>query len=650
MGNRVCNHLNIQDIEIIGNFWKEKQSLIREVTIPYIWEALNDNIPGVPKSGAVRNMEVAAGLAEGDFYGLVSQDSDLAKWLEAASYSLALQPNEWLDGIVDKVVELLEQAQEEDGYLNAHYSIKDLNKRWTFLRESCELYCAGHVIEAAVAHHEATGKERFLNIACKYADHIGSVFGREDHQKRGYCGHAEVELALFRLYKATGEKRYLELCAYFIQERGQQPYYFTVEKARLNDDKKIMEHLVYALEQENYIHSQSHLPIREQRHADGHSVKAMYFYCGVADLAMEYGDETLLATLRRLWNSVVNKRMFVTGGIGSAEHGEAFTFDYDLPNDINYGETCASIGLIFLAQRMLQLDHDSRYADVMERALYNGVLSGLSLKGTEFFYTNPLEMWPEACERRKDKAHLLTQRQPWFDCPCCPPNISRLIASLGQYIHTFSDNEIFTHLYMSNRAKFQISGTQLELTQMTKYPWDGLVTTTIRTDTAVQCTLGFRIPDWCKKAEVRVNGIPLISEPVKGYVLVDQVWNDGDRVELVLKMDVQKVYAHPKVRYNGGKVALQRGPVVYCFEQEDNGEILSRLAVRREGAVSARLEPDLLNGVVSLSVDGVRLVSEGDSLYSTEPPVLKDIRLKAVPYFAWCNRTPGEMTVWINER
>ncbi|WP_276353791.1 glycoside hydrolase family 127 protein [Cohnella caldifontis] len=644
--------LPIQDVRLDGGFWKDRQELITGVTIPYIWEALNDRIPGVPKSAAVENFKAAAGLSDQGFFGLVSQDSDLAKWIEAASYSLMIKPDAELEALLDGVIEILDQAQEDDGYLNTHYSLNGIDKRWSFLRESCELYCAGHLIEAAVAHYEATGKDSFLRIARKYADHIGRVFGREEGQKRGYCGHAEVELALVRLYRVTGDEEYLRLSKYFVEERGQKPYYFTVEKAAASSDRNIMEHLVYALEEENYQHSQSHLPVREQEHADGHSVKGMYLYSSMADLALEYGDGELLQACKRLWDSVVGKRMHITGGIGSSAVGEMFTFDYDLPNDASYNETCASIGLIFWAQRMLRLEPDRKYADVMERALYNGVLSGLALSGKQFFYTNPLEIWPEACAVRKDKEHILTERQHWFDCPCCPPNISRLITSLGQYIYTLDEDVVYTHLYMSSSAKIGSGSGAFTLVQESGYPWNGSVRLRIEGEAPVKRTLALRIPGWARDYAIMLNGVDITKETAveNGYAKIDRVWTDGDTLELLLPMDVEKVYAHPKVRYNGGKVALQRGPVVYCLEEADNGPVLSGISLPRESKPEARFEEGLLNGVVALYADAVKTAVEQPALYSAQRPAEEKVRIKAVPYYAWNNRGRGEMAVWINER
>lgn len=654
MGGKLHIHksLSLKAIEITDGFWKERIELVRNVTIPHIWDALNDRIPGIPKSGAVNNFCVASGLKEGDFYGLVSQDSDLFKWLEAASYCLMTMPDRKLEETIDNIIDIIGKAQQEDGYLNTYYIIKDINKRWSNLREGCELYCAGHLIEAAVAYFRCTGKTKFLNIACKYADHIGEIFGREDGKKRGYCGHAEIELALVRLYHATQKEKYLELSKYFVDERGRKPYYFEIEKRLMNNEKDILKNLVYMLEEKDFKHSQSHIPVRQQQDAEGHCVKAMYLYSAMAEIAMEYGDEELVSVLKRLWESVTERRMYITGGIGSSGYGEMFTFDYDLPNDAAYAETCASIGLVFWAYRMLLMERDAKYADTMEIALYNGVLSGLSLEGTKFFYTNPLEIWPEACDNRKDREHIATQRQSWFECPCCPPNISRLIASLGQYIYTYSDHEIYIHLYISGHADFNISVGKVRIIQKTDYPWDGRICISIDTQQKEEFVLACRIPGWCSRFNVMVNGEKVDADNImeNGYIKIKRVWSGNDRVELNMQMEVKRIHANPRVRYNGGKTALMRGPIVYCIEEVDNGCFLSSISINRDGAIKARYEKDLLGGVVTLEAEGTRSFNGDNELYSSSALSSQPIWIKAVPYYSWCNRKPGEMIVWINER
>lgn len=359
---------------------------------------------------------------------MVFQDSDVAKWLEAVAYLLEEKRDSELEALADDVIELLGRAQQPDGYLNTYYTVKEPGKRWTNLRDNHELYCAGHLIEAAVAYFQATGKRRFLDIMCKYADYIGTVFGRGEGQIPGYDGHQEIELALLKLYEATGNENYLKLSQYFIDQRGQQPHYFDQEKEARGETGAFWY-------DGGYRYHQAHIPVREQKQAVGHAVRALYMYTAMAGLAAKTGDESLKQACQTLWENVTKRQMYITGGVGSSAFGESFTFDFDLPNDTVYAETCAAIVLVFWARRMLELEMDGKYVDVMERALYNGTISGMDLDGKRFFYVNPLEVWPKACERH-DKRHVKPVRQKWFSCACCPPNLARLIASIGHYIYS----------------------------------------------------------------------------------------------------------------------------------------------------------------------------------------------------------------------
>ncbi|MDH7568643.1 MAG: glycoside hydrolase family 127 protein [Armatimonadota bacterium] len=561
-------------------------------------------------------------------------DSDVAKWVEAASYTLALHPDPHLENLLDEVVALIASAQQPDGYLNVHFTVVEPEKRWTNLRDWHELYCAGHLMEAAVAHYQATGKRTLLNALCRYADYIGTVFGTGPGQKRGYPGHEEIELALVKLFRVTGERRYLELSRYFVEERGRQPHYFDQEaRARGEDPARF--------HGRDYRYNQSHLPVREQTEVVGHAVRAMYLYCAMADLAGELNDPTLLRACERLWESVTGRRMYVTGGIGSARANEGFTFDYDLPNESAYAETCAAIGLVFWAHRLLQLTADARYADVMERALYNGVLSGVSLDGERFFYVNPLASVGDH------------HRQPWFGCACCPPNVARLLASLGHYIYSRRDDDVAVHLYIQSSAQLTVGGGAATLTQSTEYPWEGRVCLAWRLERPARFAMLLRIPGWCREARLWVNGsaIPLKDVVERGYARVAREWRDGDRVELDLPMRPERIYAHPAVRQNVGRVALQRGPLVYCLEEADHPVSVHRLLLPRNAPVKARFDNSVLGGVVLLEGEGVALRENGweGALYRATPPDASPCLLTAVPYFAWDNRAPGTMTVWIPE-
>ncbi|NLN41273.1 MAG: glycoside hydrolase family 127 protein, partial [Clostridiales bacterium] len=634
--------------------WSKYDALVRDVVIPYQRDALNDRVADADPSCAIRNFRIAAGEEEGEFYGMVFQDSDVAKWLEAVAYSLENHPDPELEKEADEVIDLIGRAQQPDGYLNTFYIINGLENRWTNLHECHELYCAGHMIEAAVAYYEATGKRKFLDIVCKFADHIDTVFGPEEGKLKGYPGHQEIELALVKLFRVTKNKKYLELAKFFLDERGNDPYYFDIEWEKRGKTS----HWTGgkgAAPSKSKEYNQAHLPVREQTEAVGHAVRAVYMYTAMADVAMETGDEELLEACRRLWNNIVYKRMYITGAIGSQVHGEAFSFDYDLPNDTVYAETCAAIGLVFFTSRMLEAEPKGQYADVMERALYNGVISGMSLDGKSFFYVNPLEVNPEACEKNGNFRHVKPVRQKWFGCACCPPNVARLLASLGHYIYGIKDNIIYTHLYIGSNTEVDIDGTKVSIGQETNYPWDGKVSITIKLDGAKEFGLGLRIPGWCNEAKLSVNDqeLDLASAAVDGYAIIKRKWQDGDRIELDLPMEPVRVRSNPLVRANIGKVAIQNGPIVYCLEEVDNGPNLHTVVLPKDSELEVSFREDLLGGVNVITAQGEKAKVEawGLELYKANACIeYVPVKLNFVPYYAWINRQPGEMTVWIRER
>ena len=631
--------LPLARVRVADRFWAPRMETNRVATLPAEYEQCR-------QTGRIDAWRLAWKPGEPN-PPHIFWDSDVAKWIEAAAYSLATCPDPDLEKRVDDAVDLMAAAQAPDGYLNTHYIAVEPDKRWTNLRDCHELYCAGHLIEAAVAYYESTGKRMMLDVLCRYADHIAAVFGREAGQKRGYCGHEEIELALVKLYGATDEQRYLRLAEYFVNERGQQPHYFDVEaRARGEDPAK------YWARTHEY--TQSHVPIREQREVVGHAVRACYYYAGVAAVAAETGARTLLPPLRRVWEHLTTRRMYLTGGIGPAPTNEGFTVDYDLPNETAYAETCAAIALVFWAQRMLHLDPDRRYADVIERALYNGILSGVALDGRRFFYANPLAACPGPDGSTPgNPAWLKASRQDWFDCACCPPNLARLLASLGGYVYTQGPAEARVNLYVESDGRFDLGGQEVVLSQETDYPWDGRVRFRVKTGAAIAFALALRIPAWTQKARLRVNGRPIAvaARLRKGYVSVRRVWRDGDVVELDLPMPVERIEAHPKVRQDCGRIALQRGPIVYCLEEADNGADLNDLALPRRTKLTARFEPRLLGGIVTITGAARRRVASGwvGELYRPAGSRTRACRLKAIPYCVWANRKQGEMLVWIRE-
>ena len=646
MADNCYSGVGVKSVSFRGGFWADYQKTILEHGIRHQWEALNDRLPDAPESHTVENLRIAAGHSKGSFNGRVFQDSDLSKWIEAAAYLIAVFGDPDLEAIVDDLASMLAKAQGDDGYLNTHFQVAEPDKRWTNLRDRHELYCAGHLIEGAVAYYQATGKGILLGVAERFVEYIDSLFGADDDKTPGYPGHEEIELALVKLWKTTGKQRYLDLAHYFLTERGAEPNFFTIE-AEARGDTGTPEHAAGGL-----AYFQAHAPVQDQKDATGHAVRAMYLYSGMADVARETGDRGLLDSCKILWRSTVDRRMYVTGGIGSQSHGESFTFDHDLSNTHAYTETCAAIGLVFFAHRMLLLERDSRYADAMERALYNGVLSGMSVDGKGFFYVNPLEVRPQAADERSELGHVKYQRQPWYTCACCPPNIARLIASLGGYHYTAGENEVAVHLYAESSATIDLGGQDLHITQETNYPWDGSVKITVSTVIPATFTLALRIPSWCENWSVAVAGSPSGTVPVEnGYALVTRDWGAQDTVELELSMPVTRVKGSSGNPYTAGRSAIQRGPLVYCLEEADNEDRLHEIVLPSDAEMTLVPWKGFRSEYMTLDGIGTRQrVSPPDGYpYAAASINATEQKITAIPYFAWANRTAGEMTVWVRE-
>lgn len=629
-----------KNVIIKDGFWSQKSELIRTKVIPYQWKALNDKIAGAEKSCCIRNFKLAGDIInkrksetptaiyqtdkwfytsensdKDSFLGWVFQDSDLAKWLEAAAYSLENHKNSELETLADEAIKIVCCAQEENGYLNTLYTINNPQKAFTNLYEHHELYCFGHFAEAGIAYYNATGKDKLLKAVIKYADLICEVFGENGIQ--GYDGHEIAEMALVKLYRLTGDKKYLDTAKLFTQRRGTKPYYFDKERSINRASDEIC-----------YEYNQAHLPVLEQTEAVGHAVRAVYLYSGMADIAMETADKELFNVCRTLFDNITERKMYITGGIGSSKDGEAFTFDYDLPNDLAYAESCASIGLVFFAQRMLQMDFNSKYADIIERCLYNGILSGISEDGKSFFYVNPLEVNPIACKRDSRKNHIKTVRQKWFNCACCPPNIARLISNIGEYCFTETDDTIFINQYISSTAKCRNGDINIE----EEYIENGKVSIKINPEKPL--TLALRIPEWCKN--FKFNRQPLKIE--KGYAYFN-IKNQAEiTAEFLLKIKLIK--CSPRVRSNIGKTAVMRGPIVYCLEEIDNGAELHLLRLAKN--------PNFSYYNNSITADGYREFIKSESLYEeyTEPEEMP-VKLKFIPYYSWANRGENEMSVYI---
>ena len=620
----------LKDIQIQDRFWKERLDLVRKEIIPYQWEAMNDRVPNAEPSHCIENYRIAAGQAQGSFYGEVFQDSDLAKWLEAVAYVLSFQPDPKLEKLADEAIELVCAAQQPDGYLNTFFTIKEPDQRWRNLREGHELYCAGHMMEAAVAYFEATGKRRLLDAMMRLADLIYNTFGPEEGKIHAYPGHEEVELALFRMYRATGVRRYLELSAYFINCRGTGENYFRNE----NDRPGYLPIWGSMDTNSDMSYYQAHQPVREQKQAAGHAVRAMYLYSAMADLAGELKDEGLLNACKTLWNDVTERQMYVTGGVGASGILERFTTDYDLSNEMAYAESCASIGLMLFGLRMNRVTRQAQYFDPVERALYNTVLASVALDGKSFFYVNPLEVWPKACMPYTSKEHVKPVRQPWFSCACCPPNVARTFASLGQYIWAQDSQRVYLNLFISSTVKAK-NGAILKLE--TEFPMGNVLK--ITSDQVLE--LAVRIPGYGKNFRANVS-----YRKENGYGVFEL--EAGKELEIQFDAPACFIRANPEVRACSGKVCIQRGPVVYCLEEIDNGSNLSALSV--DTAVSpGERESDIPGGLMITASGKRRRAWTDDKLYGEFPSQYEETVLQAVPYAFWGNREKGEMTVGIRE-
>ena len=583
-------------VKITDQFWGSRLEAHAHATLATCIAQTQDS------TGRINNFIKAAGLMEGGHEGIYFDDSDVYKAMEGISYSLVNNPNPELDALLDKWIAYMAKAQQPDGYLNTFYTLNGLDKRWTDM-EKHEMYCAGHMMEAAVAHHKATGKTTFLNIATKYADYLCNTFGPS--KKDWVPGHEEIELALVKLFHETGQQKYLDLSYWLLEERGHGH-----GRGAIWDNKDW-----------GPGYCQDDVPVSDISEIKGHAVRAMYLFSGMADVAAEKGLPQYVAALERVWDDVVNRNMYITGGIGSSVSNEGFTEDYDLPNKEAYCETCASIGMVLWNERMNLFSQDAKYIDVMERSMYNGVLAGVSIEGDRFFYVNPLE---------SDGNH---HRREWYGCACCPSNVSRFLPSVGSYIYSISDDKrLFVNLYVGSASEIKIGKTTVEVIQHTDYPWDGNVDMEVNPEKESNFAVNLRIPGWCKKYTLKVNGESLKEADVdKGYVTITKKWKKGDKITLNLDMPVEMVAADPKVLADKGKRAIQRGPLVYCMEETDQPEnSWGNIQLYANTNFKVKKATDKLAGM--LEIEG----ETAGQLFSM------------IPYFAWDNREAGKMKVWIN--
>lgn len=665
--------VSLKRIRLEDSFWKPEMELVRTEVIPYQWETLNDRVPDAAPSYCMHNFKVAGKLnqekrekgssyqepkytfrgfealpedpehLEDKFYGFVFQDSDFSKWIEAVAYSLTQHPDPGLEKIADEAIDIVCAAQLPNGYLDTYYIINGMDKMFTNLKDHHELYCFGHLTEGAVAYFQATGKDKLLKAAMRFADFIDSFFGPQEGKCKGYPGHEIAEMALVRLYEVTGEERYRRLAEFFVNQRGTQPYYFDQEREVPAKKKKI---------RLRYQYNQAHLPVREQTVAVGHAVRAVYLYSGMADVARLTGDDKLLDACEALWDNITTKQMYVTGGIGQTDREEAFTFDYDLPNDTVYAETCASIGLVFFARRMLEIKPDSKYADVMELALHNGVLSGMALDGKSFFYVNPLSVNPKSCHKDPGKAHVKPVRQKWFGCACCPPNLARIISSVGSYAYTENEDTLWVHLYAGGTIEKELDGQPAKIVITSGFPWNGDVTLRVESETPVKLTVALRIPGWCGEDFELAGAVGKECRMEDGYLYVSGLWSREDLLKLHFTMKVRVLQADSRVRQDEGKVAVMRGPVVYCIEQADNGEDLTGIRLQPGSVFTEEYTEELGTPMVMLRTAAKRrlpITVEGGLYHTYVKPRYEEKELRFIPYYAWANRGEGEMEVWVNQ-
>lgn len=577
--------VNFAQVKINDNFWLPRINKHAEVTLPACINQCEN------ETQRVKNFAIAGALEPGEFKGLVYDDSDLYKMIEGCSYSLMNHPNPELEKKLDEIIAKIASAQQKDGYLMTYFILGDLNQRWTNM-DKHEMYCCGHLIEAAIAWFNATGKRTLLDVAIKYADHIDNTFGPG---KRNWVpGHQEIELALVKLYRQTKDERYLKLSNWLLEQRG---------------------HGLGDWQAKDYY--QDLVPVNQLSKISGHAVRAMYMFTGMADLASITKDTSYVHALDRLWEDVVKTKMYATGGIGSSRKNEGFTEDYDLPNAEAYCETCASVGMVFWNQRMNMMKGDGKYINILEKAMYNGALAGISLSADRFFYVNPLE---------SDGTH---HRKPWYGTACCPSQISRFLPSVGNYIYATSDEALWVNLYIGSETQVAVQGVPVTVKQETNYPWKGTVQLTVSPETKKNFAVKLRLPDWCKKYTLKVNGEEFRATEDAQYLVVDRKWNPGDQITFDMAMPVEVIAADPRVKANVGKRAIQRGPLVYCMEETDNPEQDEATLLPSMNYMTA-FEPNLLGGVVTVTA------IHGDDTY------------KFIPYYAWDNREPGKMKVWVN--
>ena len=617
---KIIDQIDFSHVHIRDNFWSPRLAKHTSATLPVCIDQIEN------QTGRMQNFENAA-RGTGKHSGIFFDDSDVYKALEGIAYSLINNPDPELEKKADEWIDKIAAAQQPDGYINTFYTLTGQDKRWNNM-DKHEMYCAGHMMEAAVAYYQATGKRKLLDVSIRMADHMMELFGPD--KRHWVPGHEEIELALVKIYRTTGQEKYLDFANWLLEERGHG-------HGSMGGEGKW-----------DPAYYQDVIPVRELTDISGHAVRCMYLYCGMADVAALKKDTAYVEALNRLWDDVVLRNMYVTGGIGSSRHNEGFTEDYDLPNLDAYCETCASVGMVYWNQRMNQFTGDSKYIDVLERSMYNGALAGVSLAGDRFFYVNPLEVNPGVSGEIFGYKHVIPERPGWYACACCPPNLVRMVTSLGKYAWDEDETAVYSHLFLGQEAALGKADIRVE----SAYPWEGSVTYHVSAKIDELITLAIHIPAYVKDLRVTVNGeaFDTAGEIRDGYLYISRKWGSDDQVELHFPLPVRKIYASTHVREDVGCVALMRGSVVYCFEGADNGAYLQALAVKKELDAKALVCTEgKLSGLTLLDVAGIRLVPS-EELYTEEPPKEEAVTLRAIPYFAWGNRGLNQMRVWMHEK
>ena len=640
------SEIPLKQIVIEDDFWSPRLQVNRTRTLDHVYQELET-------TGCIRNFDLAAGKATGSFGGPWWADSDVYKWLEGASYVLGSYPNPDLERRVDAVIAKIAVAQQSDGYLNTHVQVEAPDLRFKDLAFFHEDFSSGHMFEGAVAHYEATGKRTFLDVATRLADCFDATFG--PGKRDGLSGHEGIELAWVRVYRVTGEQRYLKLAEFYLSERGQKPSIFEREYNNLPVDRTVLWrqgqpiNLRWPQDRQFRAHPpafdtsycQDHLPVRQQTVAVGHAVRAMFLYSGMADVVYETGDTSLVPALNSLHDSVTLRRMYVTGGIGPAAKNEGFTDDYDLPNENAYQETCASAGMVLWNHRMFKLTGDGSYVDVMEQSLYNAVLAGVSLQGDSFCYATPL-----ACDPK-------FERQPWFEVPCCPTTAARFFPSIGRYVYGRSADAVWVNLYIGGQARIALeNGPEVTLRQATRYPWDGQVKIEVTVTRPAEFQLNVRVPGWAPATRLAVNGKAINASVSNGYAHIRREWSTGNVVELEIPLQIEKLEANPNVLQSRGMIALRRGPLIYCLEQPDNTADLNRISLPVDSKLTSQFDSSLFGGVVVITGEGRLQPPSGwsNELYRPVQPVASQpLPIKVIPYCVWGNRGRHNMRVWIED-